>query len=181
MSSRSPGRGEKMWKHSVVAGDVGWMLGRFAEINRKAPARTGLRFPFIVIQEAGSAASGSTADCRLTGLKATASIRRRLQPRRRPAKTDKIDGEALVRALLAYTLGWPPGADARHLKMQISRKLDRLELLLDQIRAVEVERDAMFAAAQNISPDPAMLLKTERYRARVYRWLVVGGTFPPIR
>jgi transposase len=33
-----------------------------------------------------------------------------------------------------------------HLKIQISRELDRLELLLEQIRAVEAERDALLAA-----------------------------------
>ena len=35
-----------------------------------------------------------------------------------------------------------------HLKTQISRELDRLELLLEQIKAVEAERDAMLAAAR---------------------------------
>jgi transposase len=34
-----------------------------------------------------------------------------------------------------------------HLKAQISRELDRLELLLDQIKAVEAEQDALLAAA----------------------------------
>ena len=45
-----------------------------------------------------------------------------------------------------------------HLKAQIGRELDRLELLLEQIKAVEAERDAMLAAAQVGSPAPAMLL-----------------------
>jgi transposase len=35
-----------------------------------------------------------------------------------------------------------------HLKAQISRELDRLELLLEQIKAVEAERSALFAAAR---------------------------------
>jgi transposase len=34
-----------------------------------------------------------------------------------------------------------------HLKAQISRELDRLELLIEQIKAVEIERDALFAPA----------------------------------
>jgi transposase len=137
--------------------------------------------------------------------------------RRRRAKTDNIDGEALVRALLAYKRGEPrvsamisaptpededrrrlcrerktltnervqhvnrikgllfcqgisgyeplrqnrrqrldelKTGDARplppHLKAQIARELDRLELLLEQIKAVETERDALISA---IKPD----------------------------
>src|SRR5215469_5042998 len=34
-----------------------------------------------------------------------------------------------------------------HMKAQVGRELDRLELLFEQIKAVEVERDAMLAAA----------------------------------
>jgi transposase len=46
-----------------------------------------------------------------------------------------------------------------HLKTQIRRKLDRLELLLDQIK--EAERDALLAAPQPAAPAPAgrMLLE----------------------
>ena len=36
-----------------------------------------------------------------------------------------------------------------HLKAQIRRELDRLELLLEQIKAVEAERDALLATAQS--------------------------------
>lgn len=46
----------------------------------------------------------------------------------------------------------------RHLKAQISRELDRLELLLEQIKAVEDERDELLASAQIATPAPAMLL-----------------------
>jgi transposase len=46
-----------------------------------------------------------------------------------------------------------------HLKAQVRRELDRLELLLAQIKAVEAERDALLAAEQTIAPvPPAMLL-----------------------
>ena len=38
-----------------------------------------------------------------------------------------------------------------HLKAQIGRELDRLELLLEQIKAVEAERDAMLAAGRRSS------------------------------
>jgi transposase len=140
--------------------------------------------------------------------------------RRRRAKTDKIDGEALVRALLAHKRGEPRvcsmvvapsieeedrrricrerqvliderGAhvnrikgllfaqgisgyapvrrdrrarlealrtnDGRglpeHMKAQISRELDRLELLLEQIRAVEAARDTMLASLTQAGMD----------------------------
>ena len=39
-----------------------------------------------------------------------------------------------------------------HLKTQISRELDRLELLLDHIKAVEGERDALLAEQQATAP-----------------------------
>jgi ABC transporter substrate binding protein len=104
--------------------------------------------------------------------------------RRRRAKTDKIDGETLVRALLAYKRGEPrvcamvkvptPGEEDRrqgvsgyqplrrdrrqrleelqtgdsrafpqHLKALVNRELDRLELLLKQIKIVEAARDEL--------------------------------------
>ena len=53
ITSLSPGGGEKMSKHSVEAGAVAGLLGRFALLEEKARARTGQVFPIIVIQEAG--------------------------------------------------------------------------------------------------------------------------------
>ena len=53
ITSLSPGGGEKMSKHSVPANEVSGLLRRFAELRRKAAARTGRNFPIIVIQEAG--------------------------------------------------------------------------------------------------------------------------------
>ena len=40
------------------------------------------------------------------------------------------------------------GRPSVHLKTQIRRELDRLELLLDQIKEAEAERDALLAAPQ---------------------------------
>ncbi|ESZ55894.1 hypothetical protein X729_24925 [Mesorhizobium sp. L103C131B0] len=39
ITSLSPGGGEKMSKHSVVAGDVAGLLARFAALNRQRRAR----------------------------------------------------------------------------------------------------------------------------------------------
>jgi len=228
ITSLSPGGGARMSKHSVAGGDVAGMLARFAELSRKVVARTGQCFPIIVIQEAGLDGFWIHRVLEASGIEShvvdPASIA--TSRRRRRAKTDKIDGEALVRALLAYKRGEPrvcamlrvptPEEEDRrrlsrerqaltnervrhvnrikgllfgqgvssyeplhrdrrkrlealktgdgrplpaHLKMQVGRELDRLELLLEQIKAVEAARDAMLAAAQEVvSPAPAMLL-----------------------
>lgn len=52
ITSPSPGSGEKLSKFIIAGGDVAGMLARFADLQRKAWARTG-RFPLVVIQEAG--------------------------------------------------------------------------------------------------------------------------------
>src|SRR5262249_15055295 len=53
ITSLSPGKGEKMSKHCVTAGDIAALMARFAELRRKAAVRTGKSFPIIAIQEAG--------------------------------------------------------------------------------------------------------------------------------
>jgi transposase len=227
ITSLLPAGGEKMSKHMVTAGDVAGLLARFAELKRRAEARTGQCFPIIVIQEAGLDGFWIHRVLEAKGIESyvvdPASIA--TSRRRRRAKTDKIDGEALVRALLAYKRGEPrvcamlrvptPEEEDRrrlsrerktltnertchvnrikgllfaqgvsgyeplrrdrrqaletlktgdgrplpaHLKQQIGRELDRLELLIDQIKAVEAERDAMLATEKAISPVPAMLI-----------------------
>jgi transposase len=227
ITSLSPGGGEKMSKHSVVAGDIAGLLARFAELKKKAEARTGQCFPIIVIQEAGLDGFWIHRVLEAEGIEShvvdPASIA--TSRRRRRAKTDKIDGEALVRALLAYKRGEPrvcamlrvptPEEEDRrritrerkaltnervrhvnrvkgllfaqgvsgyeplrrdrrkrlealktgdgrplpaHLQAQVGRELDRLELLLEQIKTVEAARDAMLAAVPIVSPAPAMLL-----------------------
>jgi transposase len=67
-----------------------------------------------------------------------------------------------------------------HLKAQISRELDRLKLLLEQIKAVETARDAMLAATQVASSAPAMLLDLKGIRPE-FAALVVGGAVASLR
>jgi transposase len=205
ITSLSPGGGEKMSKHGVSAGNVAALLTRLSELKRQALARTGKSFHVVVIQEAGLDGFWIHRVLQSEGVEShvvdAASIA--TSRRRRRVKTDKIDGEALVRALLAYKRGEPrvcamvraptleeedrrrlcrerktltnervqhvnrikgllfsqgisdyqplrrnrrqrldelKTGDARplplHLKAQISRELDRLELLLEQIKAV---------------------------------------------
>ena len=227
ITSLSPGGGEKMSKHSVPAVDVCTLLTRFSVLKQKAFARTGKSFPIIVIQEAGLDGFWIHRVLQNEGIEShvvdPASIA--TSRRRRRAKTDRIDGEALLRTLLAYKRGEPrvcamvkapaPEEEDRrrlcrerkvliaervehinrikgllfsqgvsgyeplrrdrrrrldelrtgdgrplpmHLKVQISRELDRLELLLEQIKAVEAERDALLAAQQVAAPAPVAML-----------------------
>jgi hypothetical protein len=41
ITSLSPGAGERLSKHSVLAGDIGSFLARFAQLQQKAAARLG--------------------------------------------------------------------------------------------------------------------------------------------
>lgn len=53
VTSLSPGAGEKMSKHIVAGSDVPALLTYFAELRRKARARTGRNFRIVSVQEAG--------------------------------------------------------------------------------------------------------------------------------
>src|SRR5712671_2411801 len=104
ITSLSPGGGEKMSKHSVPGGDFAGLMERFAQLQEKARLRTGQSFRIIVIQEAGldgfwihRALQNEGIESHVVDAASIATSRRR-----RRAKTDKIDGETLVRALLAY-------------------------------------------------------------------------------
>ena len=102
VTSLAPGRGEKMSKHSVPAGDIATLLARFSELRRKACTRTGKSFPIVVIQEAGLDGFWIHRVLLSEGIEShvvdAASIA--TSRRRRRAKTDRIDGETLLRALL---------------------------------------------------------------------------------
>ena len=94
ITSLSPGKGEKMSKRGVAAGDVAGLLWRFAELRSKAAAQTGQDFPIIVIQEAGLDGFWLHRLLEREGFEShvvdPASI---AVPRRaRRAKTDTIDG-----------------------------------------------------------------------------------------
>src|SRR5271166_6069189 len=109
ITSLSPGAGEKMSKHSIRAGDVAGLLVRLAQLKEKARGRTGRDFPIIAIQEAGLDGFWIHRVLQSEGIEShvvdAASIL--TSRRRRRAKTDGIDGETLVRTLLAYKRGEP--------------------------------------------------------------------------
>lgn len=228
LTSLSPGGGERMSKHAVRSGDVAGLLARFSQLRDKVRLRTGQVVPIIVMQEAGLDGFWIHRLLQDEGIESyvvdPASIA--MSRRRRRAKTDKIDGESLVRALLAYKRGEPrvcamvkaptPQEEDRrricrerktltaervqhvnrikgllfaqgifdyepllrkrrerleelrtgdgrplpqHLKAQIGRELDRLELILQQIRSVETERDALLSPSKDGTPTPGAMLK----------------------
>ena len=215
VTSVSPQSGSKMSRHSVAGGDMAGLLARFEDLRSKARAQAGKVYPIIVIQEAGLDGFWIHRVLEAEGIEShvvdAASIA--TSRRRRRVKTDKIDGEALVRSLLAYKRGEPRVCSmvrpltpededrrrvsreykaliterVRHvnrikgllfaqgvldyeplrrgrrqrletlrtgdgrplplrLKAQIARELDRLELLLDQIKTVEQERASMLTS-----------------------------------
>lgn len=227
VTSLSPGSGEKMSKHVVAGGDVPGLLAHLSELQRKANARTGKFFRIVSIQEAGLDGFWIHRIIEREGIESyvvdPASIA--TSRRRRRAKTDKIDGEALVKALLAYKRGEPrvcamlhiptPEEEDRRrlvrerkaltherirhvnrikgllfgqgvsgyeplkrdrrvclealvtgdgrplppaLKAQINRELERIELLITQIKDIEKARDAMLVAAASWSKAPALRL-----------------------
>ena len=211
-------------------------MERFRLLVAKAKARSGQDFPIVTIQEAGLDGFWIHRALEKEGIEShvvdPASIA--TSRRHRRAKTDRIDGEALVRTLLAFKRGEPrvcamvraPSPmeeDARrimrerktltgervahvnhikgflfaqgvsgyeplrrdrrtrleelrtgdgrelprHLTAQILRELDRLELLLAQIKAVEAERDVELAQAREAA-----------LPASAARLLEIGGIGP---
>src|SRR3954453_9006844 len=109
ITSLAPGSGEKMSKRSVPSGDIAALLPGLSQLQEKARPRTGRVFPIIVIQEAGLDGFWIHRVLQSEGIEShvvdPASIA--TSRRRRRAKTDRIDGEALVRTLLAYKRGEP--------------------------------------------------------------------------
>ena len=208
VTSLSPGTREKMSKHSVPAGDIGGLLVRLRSLQERVRARRKQLPPLVVIQEAGlegfwihRVLTDNGIESHVVDPASVATSRRR-----RRAKTDKLDGDTLVRTLLAYKRGEPRvcamvrpptheeedrrrlsrerrvllkervqhsnrikgllfgqgvtryeplGRDRRqrlvglqtgdgrplppHLKAQIDRELDRLEMVIEQIKAIEDE------------------------------------------
>src|SRR6266702_4025644 len=234
ITSLSPGKGEKMSKHSVTAGDVAGLMRLCEELKRKAEVRTGRSYPIITIQEAGldgfwlhRVLQQERIESHVVDPASIATPRRR-----RRAKTDRLDGETLLRALLAYKRGEPrvcamvvapsPEEEDRrrlcrerrtlieerithvnrikgllfaqgisdyaplrrdrrarlealrtgdgrelpsHLKAQLGRALDRIELLVDQIKAVEAGPDpvTMLLALKGMGANFAAVLWSEAF------------------
>src|SRR5260370_21642089 len=100
-----------MSKQGGTEGDVPELLKLFGDLKRKAEARTGESYPIVTIQEAGLDGFWLHRVLQQEGVEShvvdPASIA--TPRRRRRAKTDRLDGETLLRALLASKAGEPRG------------------------------------------------------------------------
>ena len=218
---------DKMSKYSVDSGDGTALLDRLAQLRARAEPRIGTAVHMVVIQEAGLDGFWIHRLLESNGMEShvvePASI---AVPRRhRRAKTDVIDGEMLVRTLIAFKRGErrvcsmvvapsPVEEDRRrvsrerrtlireriehanrikgllatqgivglepmrkdfrdrveglqtgegqplrpHLKAEIIRELDRIDLVVRQVGVVEAERDALVKSDNIDTTAPAALL-----------------------
>lgn len=213
VTASAPGSG-KVSKHVVAGGDSAALLELLRRLQTGAAKQTGTAVSITVVQEAGLDGFWIHRLLVQNGIEShvvdPASIA--VNRRHRRAKTDSIDGEALLRTLMAWARGerqvctmvQPPSPDAEdrrrltrerstllkeriqhtnrikgllfgqgitdydplrrdrrsrlkqlttgdgrpvpdHLKAQIGREIDRLELIVSQLNTVERERDALIA------------------------------------
>ena len=228
VTSICPGAGEKLSRHTLPGGDIGGLLARLGQLKQKTRDRTGQDYSVITIQEAGfdgfwihRVLQAEGHESHVVDAASIATSRRR-----RRVKTDRLDGETLIRALLAFKRDEPrvcsmlrvptPAEEDRrrivrerkvlmeerichsnrikgllfsqgitgyeplrrdrrtrletlrtgdgriladHMKRQILRELDRLEMLLTQLQEVESERDAMLAEEAQSAQEVAILTK----------------------
>lgn len=101
--------GPKMSRHQLQGGDLRGLIARFSERREAVRRRTGQVVPVIVIQEAGLDGFWIHRALVAEGIEShvvdPASIA--VSRRHRRAKTDRIDGEALMRTLMAWKRGEP--------------------------------------------------------------------------
>jgi len=110
ITSLSPGSGEKMSRHTTpAAAGLGGLLARLSELQAKAKARTGRDYRVVLIMEAGLDGFWIHRALEEEGIESyvvdAASIA--VSRRGRRAKSDRIDGEALLRTLMAFKRGEP--------------------------------------------------------------------------
>jgi len=217
----------KMSKHTIAGGNGPALLALLERLRAKASQLTGRPVNVVVIQEAGLDGFWVHRLLGADGIESyvvdPASIA--VPRRRRRAKTDAIDGETMLRTLLAWKRGEPrvcsmvvpptPGQEDRrrasrervillqervrhvnrikgllagqgvthydplhkdrrtqldvlqtgdgrplpaHLKAELLRELTRIELVMQQIDAVEIERDAAATSELEGQQSPVALL-----------------------
>ena len=150
-----PGGG-KISKYTVQGGDAAALLGLLSQLRARAERRVGSPVGIVTIQEAGFDGFWIHRLLQANGIEShvveAASI---AVPRRhRRAKTDAIDGEALLRTLMAFKRGEPrvcsmvvppsPEAEDR-------RRLSRERRTLIKERIGHVNRVKGLLAAQGIA------------------------------
>lgn len=231
VTSFIPAIDTKMARKGLPAGEAGQLLSLLSELRSKAQRKTGEQLPIVMIQEAGLDGFWIHRVLMGEGLESYVVDPTSIAvPRKaRRAKTDRIDGESLVRALMAFKRGEPrvcamvrvPSHDEEDrrrllrerkalvverlahanriegllfaqgisdyrplnrnrrarleelrtgdgrplppfLKAQILRELDRLELVIEQIRAIETERDRLLAPERKAENSVISMLENVR-------------------
>src|ERR1700730_9659540 len=223
-TSLAPGS-KKMPKHALGGGNGRELLDLLARLKTRAEQRIAAPVKVVAIHEVGLDGFWIHRLLEANGVEShvvdPASI---AVPRRhRRAKTDAIDGETLLRTLMAWRRGEPrvcamtvppsPSeedcrrvsreratllreriqhknrrecleelrtGDGRslptHVKAEILREIDRLELVLRQISEVEAERDEMLRPAEASSP-AALLMRLKGIGAEFATVLYLEGLF----
>ena len=108
VTSLSPGS-DKISRHSVAGGNINDLLHLLADLRMKAEQRTGSTVKIVTIQEIGfdgfwihRVLASNVIESHVVEASSIAVPRRR-----RRAKTDAIDGELLLRTLMAFKRGEP--------------------------------------------------------------------------
>lgn len=144
--------GARMSRHQIRGGDVPELLKRFADLQHTVQRRTGEIVPVVVIQEAGLDGFWIHRTLLAAGIEShvvdPASIA--VSRRHRRAKTDRIDGEALVRTLMAWKRGEPRVCAMVHVptpeeedRRRVCRELK--SLIGERIRHVNRVKGVLFA------------------------------------
>ena len=223
LTSVCPGEREKVSRKSLAAGDVAGLLALLEQLKDRVRERTGRDYRIVCIQEAGLDGFWLHRVLESHGVESwvvdPASIA--VNRRQRRAKTDNIDGEKLLDALMGFLRGdrdackmvRPPSVEdedrrrpcrerqvllrerightnrikgllfsqgisdydpilknrrtqleglttgdgrplPEHMKRQILREIDRLERVMEQLRQVEADRDALLQPAPAAEPRP---------------------------
>lgn len=231
VTSFAPATESKMSRKGIPAGELGALLALISNVRTRTCSKSGVQGPVVIIQEAGldgfwvhRALVDEGYESHVVDATSIA-----LPRRARRAKTDRIDGEILIRALMAFKRGEPRACamvrvpshdeeDRRRLlrerkalvverlahanriegllfaqgvsnyrpmrldrrtrlddlrtgdgrplppfiKAQISRELDRLELVIEQIKVIEQARDELLARERKETNSTISMLENIR-------------------